>query len=614
MRPSNRAALAALLCAACAGGGALSSEGVDPAGSDGPGAFVSGDPGDPGGAGGLGSGDPAAPTGGASAGAGGGLPSLNGGEAPGPGPVVPAEDHPEFAPAPAALHRLTRSQYANAVRALLGDAAPVPTDLEADTPLHGFSTVGAAELTISPRAAEQFEVAAQALADWAVADGPTRDALVGCDPAAVECLRGFFERTGRRAWRRPLEAAEIDALVGVAQTVAGELRDPWRGLAFGLSALLQSPDFLFRVERGEPDPAVPAPEGGQRRRYTSLEMASRLAFFLWDAPPDDALLDAGLRGELATAEGVRAAATRMLADPRAERGLSRFFEEAINLDRLAGLTKDPATFPQMSATLGASMRGEIEALFRDVVFTRDADFGEVLTSRRIFVNGELASLYGLPGPVDPAAFEPVDLPAGHPRGGLMGAAGVLALYSHNTVTSPTLRGKFVVTNLLCFDVPPPPAGVVAELPEGDGSPETMREKVERHRSDPTCNGCHQFMDPIGLALENFDAIGAYRTTEQGLPIDASGELAGAKFNGAAELARTLRESPDFAACVARRLYRYGTGHLELRSETPAVNELIGRLSEGGGRLQSLALALVTSAGFRLVGAEPPAAMAGMEAQ
>jgi hypothetical protein len=493
------------------------------------------------------------------------------------------------------------------VRALLGDAAPVPSDLEADTPLHGFSTVGAAELTISPRAAEQFEVAAQALADWAMADAATRDALVGCDPAAVECQRGFFERIGQRAWRRPLDPAELDALAGVAQTAGAELRDPWRGLAFGLSALLQSPDFLFRVERGEPDPEAPA--GSDRRRYTSLEMASRLAFFLWDAPPDDALLEAGLRGELATAEGVRAAASRMLADARAERGLSRFFEEAINLDRLSGLTKDPATFPQMSGTLGASMRGEIEALFRDVVFTRDADFGEILTSRRVFVNGELASLYGLPAPADPAVHAAYDLPAGHPRGGLLGTGGLLALYSHNTVTSPTLRGKFVVSNLLCFDVPPPPAGVVAELPEGDGSPETMREKVERHRSDPTCNACHQFMDPIGLALENFDAIGAYRTTEQGLPIDASGELAGATFDGAVELARTLRESPDFAACVARRLYRYGTGHLELRSEAPAITELVGRLSEGGGRLKGLALALVTSAGFRTVGPESPEAPA-----
>jgi hypothetical protein len=423
----------------------------------------------------------------------------------------------------------------------------------------------------------------------------------------VECQRGFFERIGRRAWRRPLDPAELDALAGVAQTAGAELRDPWRGLAFGLSTLLQSPDFLFRVERGEPDPEAPA--GSDRRRYTSLEMASRLAFFLWDAPPDDALLEAGLRGELATAEGVRATAERMLADARAERGLSRFFEEAINLDRLSGLTKDPVTFPQMSGTLGASMRGEIEALFRDVVFTRDADFGEILTSRRVFVNGELASLYGLPAPPEPGVHTAYDLPAGHPRGGLLGTAGLLAVYSHNTVTSPTLRGKFVVSNLLCFDVPPPPAGVVAELPEGDGSPETMREKVERHRSDPTCNGCHQFMDPIGLALENFDAIGAYRTTDQGLPIDASGELAGATFDGAVELARTLRESPDFAACVARRLYRYGTGHLELRSETPAVNELIGRLSEGGGRLKGLALALVTSAGFRTVGPESPEAPA-----
>ncbi len=395
---------------------------------------------------------------------------------------------------------------------------------------------------------------------------------MGCDPAEAECLRGFFARLGRLAWRRPLAADEVEALASSRWRGGAELRDPWQGIVHGLSACFQAPDFLFRVERGEPDPSQP-----DRQRYTSLEMASRLSFFLWNAPPDDALLSAGERGELATEAGVRAAAERLLADPRAERALTGFFAEYVHLDRLDALQKDPATFPRMSGTLGASMKAEIDALFRDVVFTRDADFGELLTSRRIFVNAELAALYGLPAPAAPEALSAYDLPAGHPRGGLLATAGILALYAHNTVTSPTLRGKFIAASLLCVDIPPPPAGVVAQLPEGDGSPETMREKVTLHRADPTCNGCHQYMDPMGLALENFDAIGAYRTTDQGLPIDATGELLGETFVGAAGLGQALRASPDVSACLVRRMYRHATGHLETRGEEPAVRALTAQL-------------------------------------
>ena len=522
-------------------------------------------------------------------------------DAPGRPPV---EENPRFAPAPPTLHRLTLTQYRNAVHALLGAGLTLPTDLEADTPLHGFNAVGASELTISPRAAEQFEAAALSIAAQAVSDAEARASLVGCEPGSddADCLPRFLARIGRLAWRRPLEPDELEALRQLATTSAAELRDPWQGVLYGLAAILQAPDFLFRVEHGEPEPGAPAGAGGvARRRYTSLEMASRLSFFLWDAPPDDALLSAGERGELSTVEGVRVAAERLLADERAERALTGFFNEYVHLDRLDTLRKDPATFPQMSETLGASMKAEIDALFRDIVFTRDADFGELLTSRRIFVDGQLAALYGLPAPALPETVTAYDLPPGHPRGGLMATAGILALYAHNTVTSPTLRGKFVASNLLCVDIPPPPAGVVTQLPEGDGSPETMRAKVTRHRADPTCNGCHQFMDPMGLALENFDAIGAYRTTDQGLPIDATGELIGETFQGATGLGRAIRGTSDLGACLARRMYRHATGHLEIPGEEPAVQALVAQLEASGGRVKALALALVVSPGFRLVG-------------
>jgi hypothetical protein len=403
----------------------------------------------------------------------------------------------------------------------------------------------------------------------------------------------------RRAVRRPVSAEELEAFATLARQTGDTLRDPWQGVGYAVAAALQSPDVLYRVEVGEPDPARP---GGWR--FTDYEMASRLSYFLWNEPPDDALLTAAERGLLVTSDGLRAEAERLLADPRAESALLAFFGEYINLDRVSGVQRDRSDFPQMSPTLAASMRTELEALFTDVAFTRDAPFGELITSRRVFVNGELAALYGLPFPLDsaPEAFVPVDLPGNSPRGGLLGTAGILAAYAHRTVTSPTLRGKFVQNALLCFDVPPPPPGVSTSLEEDPpgASPSTTREKISRHATDPTCNGCHQFMDPIGLALEHFDAIGAYRTTEFGVPIDASGELDEVRFADPAQLTRAIADHPAFAGCVTRTLFAYATGGTPSGGQQAQLDALTAQFTARGRRLLPLVGAVARSPGFRRV--------------
>ena len=512
-----------------------------------------------------------------------------------------AEADPRFEPAPGVLHRLTRAEFVNTLYDLFGPDVPVPQDLETDTPLHGFSTIGATDLTVSPRAAEQLEAAAVLVSEFVMLDAARRSAFLGCEPLTIAepCVRTAFERFGRRAWRRPLLPPELDAILALMTDLEGQLRDVPLSLVSGLSALLQSPDFVYRVELGLPDPANPT-----RRRYEGFEMASRLSYFLWLSPPDEVLLDAAARGELSTEAGVRAAASRMVADAKAERGLAHFFSEYLSLDRLDGLQKDPATFPQMSGTLARSMRTEIEKVFGDVAFVRDADFRELLTTRRTFIDGELAALYGLDGPADSQAFSAVDLPGNHPRGGLLGMAGVLSMHAHHTVTSPTLRGKFIQASLLCFDIPPPPPGI-PNLEDGPAGQQTMRQKLERHRADPTCNGCHQYMDPLGLALEHFDAIGAYRTTDQGLPIDARGDLDGVSFNGPTQLGHVLADHPDLGACLVRRMYRYATGHLEGRGEEPALLELSWKLGQAGHRVKALAVELAASPGFRLASTPEP---------
>ncbi|MCB9525903.1 MAG: DUF1592 domain-containing protein [Myxococcales bacterium] len=501
--------------------------------------------------------------------------------------ALPEPEDP-FEPISPRLQRLTVGQYRNSLRDLLG--VEVAAELEADTPLHGFAVIGGGELTIGPRAAEQYEAAATEAVAAAFADPAGR---TGCAQPEPGCLAEFFRAFGRRAWRRPLDEDEVAALVTLSQGLGEQLRDPWGGVAGAASLVLQAPDFLFRVEVGQ--------DGPDGRQLTGFELAGRLAAFLWQSAPDDALLDAAAEGLLDTAEGLRAEAERMLADARAERGVLGFFAEAFTLDQLPGLVKDREAFVRMTPTLGAAMQGEIQALLRWLVIDEDADLRALLTTRTVFVNAELAALYGLP-PVEGPGFTAVQLPPRHPRGGLLGTAGFLAVNAHASVTSPTHRGKAIQNQLLCFDVPPPPPGVATNLDGvGGDAPTTTREKLARHAADPTCAGCHQFMDPLGLALENFDALGAWRTTENGHPIDARGEFRGEPFVGGRALAERVAATDDFAACQVRRLYRYALGHLEAYSELPAIDELALAFQADGRRFRGLVLALVSHPAFRAVG-------------
>lgn len=510
-----------------------------------------------------------------------------------PATDVPTPTAPPFAPAPATLQRLTRAQYERSLTALLGDVR-LPTNLEADTPLYGFSTIGASQLSIANRAAEQFQAAAEDVAHQVFSNASRRMALVGCAPTSAtdDCAQGFVSRFGRLAFRRPLTADELTRWRGVAGTVYGTFHDTWVALEWTVAGMLQSPSFLYRIELGSPDPSHPG-----WRRYDGYEMASRLAFLLWNAPPDSSLLDDAAAGRLDSPSGLRARALAMLADPRAHDAVARFFTEYFKLDRLDTLARDPTAFPLITATLGASMRGEVLRLLDDVVFSRDADLREMFDTRATFVNAELARLYNLPFSGD--GFTRATLPADGPRAGVLTTAAFLTLNAHASATSPTLRGRFIRQYLLCQEIPPPPEGVVTSLPASDPMMRTtLRQRLEQHRTDPTCAGCHNLMDPLGFSLENFDALGVYRTTDNGLPVDPRGSIDGVEFRSARELAAILREHPRAASCVTRQLYRYATGHVDLESEARALDALSAGFAGEGYRLRALLVALTASDGFR----------------
>lgn len=512
------------------------------------------------------------------------------------GDEIPAE----LEPAPAALRLLLQRQYVNAIRDLLGEEAAAVAAPPPNFALNGFDSVGASQQALSDAEIDAFEQSARAVTEAAAAAGRI-DSWLACDPNTSgqdACMQQVVSSFGRMAWRRPLTDDEITRYAAVGTAAAADLGSFDRGMQEAIAAMLQSPYFIYQVEIGEPDPDDPA-----RRRLTAYELATRMSFFLVDTVPDAELLADAEAGLLADSDGIREAAWRLLERPEARRSLGDFFGEVWRLRDLPDLPKDLGTFPQWTPTLAESMRLETMALVEDIVWEQDADFREVFTADYTFANAQLGFHYGLPG-----AAELSDVPsrvtlAGHDkRAGLFGHAGFQALLGHVSTTSPTLRGKFVLENILCRTVPPPPPGVVTDLPD-TGEARTMRERLEIHMSEPTCSGCHSMMDPIGFGLENYDSIGRFRTEENGYPIDSSAELDGTPFDGAAGLGQIVAETPGTASCLVRNLYRHATGHIETEGEQVAVEALEESFVESGHHMQDLMIEIVASPAFRVV-AEP----------
>lgn len=508
-----------------------------------------------------------------------------------PGPV----ELPPFAPAGTVLASLTTTQYRNATSDLLGAGLP-EVALEPDTNPYLFTAIGAARSTAAERTVRAWEAASQRLTEATFAVPERRAALVGCTPTAADtpCVRDYFGRFLRRAWRRPATAEEVQRFVALTARLGA--RDVWTGLRYSTAAALQSPSFLYRVELG-----APAAEAPGRRRYTGYEMASRLAFTLWNTLPDEALLDAAARGALDRDDTLRTEARRLLRNPRARNAVRAFFVQYLGLGGLDGLARDPVLYPGVTPALTASMREEVERLVEDVVFTHDGDFRAVFSGTSTFLDERLGALYGLSLPAGADGFARVELPAGSGRGSLLTTAALLAVTAHPNATSPTARGRYVRERLLCERVPDPPMNVPLNLDAGDsGAMPTLRERLERHRRDPNCAGCHLRTDPVGLGFEDFDAVGRRRTMEAGRPVDARGDLDGVAFVGARALGEILSRDPRVASCVVRQVYRYATARLETDGEARVLADLEQRFAARNYRFLELLVELVASEGFRTV--------------
>lgn len=511
-------------------------------------------------------------------------------------PPVPEVVSPE-----PTLRRLTTAQYENSVTDLLGEGLVMPTSLEPDTEIDGLFSVGAAETSVSPTGVVRYEDAAYLLAGQALSE-ERRAAVMPCTPSDIvdaECAGQFVAQVGRRAWRRALAEEEQGRLVQIAGDAAAVVGDFHGGLTYALAAILQSPNFLYRVELGVPDPELSG-----RRVLTGYELATRLSYFYWNTTPDEALLAAAEAGELDSAEGLEAAAARLLADQRSRAGVRNFFTEMLGLYALDTLSKDPLVFLHMSPEVGPSAREETLLTIEDTVFTQDGDYRDLFTTRKTFLDRKLAAIYNVRAPV-PDGFGATELPEDGGRRGLLGQASFLALNAHAVSSSATLRGKFVREVLMCQPMPLPPANANTAIPEATEDMPTLRDRVQVHLTDPSCASCHRPMDLIGLGFENFDGLGGWRATENGATIDPSGELDGAAFKDAWGMAALVREAPELTACLTQTMYRYAVGHSIAAGEEELTAWLDGDFARAGYSIQSLMLAITMSPGFRYVGEVQP---------
>jgi hypothetical protein len=503
---------------------------------------------------------------------------------------------------PAPLRRLSNREYLNALADLFPGQSPALPDLPADALVAGFENAAEAQQPSDVRIA-RYETIANLYAAGATADGTAVAALVGCSDwstadAASACAAGFVAREGARLFRRPLADDERDRFLARFAAWAAAV-DFEAAARLTLSAMLQSPQFLYRPE---PAPAGAAP--GAVVPVEAYAMASRLSFFLWESVPDDPLLDAASLDALRTPDDVAAQAARMLADPRARRVYWDFHRQWLGLDRILGdehVVRTPAVDPQWTAATQASAARETE-LFVENVLMDGGSLGDLLTSRRSWIDVEMARVYGLPAPADD--WSEVALPPAQ-RAGILTRASFLAGYSHRGGTSPPVRGNAIQLRFLCENAvsPPPNADLSTPVADATTGPQTNRQLFAARTSPAACQGCHASLNGLGFGLENYSASGAYQTEDDGLPVDASGQILGTDvdrpFVGGVDLSQALAGSADVQRCAAQQWVRYALGRAPVDVEGPMVGALVSRFIASGGDVRKLLVDIATAPSFRL---------------
>jgi len=413
-----------------------------------------------------------------------------------------------------------------------------------------------------------------------------------CADKTVACAETMLRPVAYRAWRRPVKDAEVRKLAKFI-TLAEESGDTFdQGIRLALEAILVSPDFLFRIER-DPRPHDPS----FTHPVTDFELASRLSFFLWSSIPDEILLHAAAEHTLHQPAVLKAQTARMLKDERSSRFVNSFAGQWLELRNLDSIRPDPDKFPQFE-DLRDDMRTETRMFF-EAVMREDRSTLDFLDGKYSFLNQNLAEFYGVPG-IKGNEFRRVELD-GAQRSGVLTQASVLTVSSYPTRTSPVIRGKWVLENLLNAPPPPPPPNVPALVDGEVGTKVSLREQLEKHRANPVCASCHSKMDPLGFGLENYDGIGQWRTMDGKFPIDSSGKLpSGKSFTTPAQMKEILRSNPDaFAQCMGEKMLTYALGRGLERYDRPAVKKIVARLAANDYRFNELVSGIIESLPFQM---------------
>lgn len=497
---------------------------------------------------------------------------------------------------------MTGAQYSAALSNLFGKEvansviSPLPPlTREGD----GLLSSGAASIGLTSDQLSQVAIAARTVAEKVV-DEEHRDFLIPCRPADAQaadeaCATEFLKSTGRIWFRRPLDTADLDRFVALAGSAADKLEDFYAGLALALEGLLINPRGLFVIDMAEPDSERPG-----ELRLDAYSIASRLSFFLWNAPPDENLLDVAASGKLDTNGGLEKVVNTMLASPRLEHGTRAFFDDMFMLDEFDSLAKDAAAYPAATGAALADAREQTLRTVYDHLIVKNGDYRDLFTTRDTFMSRNLATLYGVP---IADGWQPYTFPQNSARqAGVLTQISFLAGHSHPQTTSPTVRGKALRSVFLCQTVPDPPPSVdFSGLEEAGPGEYTKREILSVHNENLACAGCHKLMDPIGLTLEHFDGAGQYRKTDNGLIIDATGDLDGVTYDDAGGLGLAVHDHPALPTCLASRVYAYATGGpLAGRRDWPVTDYLADRFAASGYQMRALLRSVVLSPGFTSV--------------
>lgn len=509
----------------------------------------------------------------------------------------------------ASLRRLSADQYRNIVEDVFGPSLDIGGYFEPDLRIGGLFAVGSGKIGITPAGMEQYDAMARSIASQVV-DADHRAQMIPCTPRAATapddaCARTFLARVGRLLQRRPLADTQLNAYVAAARIAAETTGDFYQGLELSLAGMLSSPQFLFRD-------AVSVPARGGAQMLDAYSKATQLSFFLWNAAPDLLLLDAADRGALDTPRGLAREVDRMMASPRIEDGVRAFFIDNFQFDRIAVLTKDAALFPEFSAKVADDAREQTLRTVVDVVLHQNGDYRDIFSTRKTFLTQQLGSIYRVPVISNapngaPDTWEEYEFPADDPRAGILTHISFTALHSPAGRGSPTLRGKALREIVMCQTVPAPPGNVEFNIINDTANPmyRTARKRLAAHASNPVCAGCHKITDPIGLALENFDGQGKFRSAENREEIDSSGTLDGVSYKDARGLAQAVHDNPAAPRCLVDRLSSYAIGRLPTAGEKPWIARLQQAFKTSDYRVPALMRAIAVSPEFYTVAPAPP---------